>query len=220
MRKLIMGIVDFRERMLPQYAEKFRNLALTQTPDALFITCSDSRVVPNLFASTEPGDLFVVRNVGNLIPPSEGRDGIHCQSEGAALEFATLVLRVKAIIVCGHSSCGAMGDLIKDSAKMAAHLKNWLSYALPAVKKLKAGFRMKADIPRTDQLSQLNVLQQIEHIRSYPAIAQLVSTRRLRLHAWWFDIAAAEVLHLKPREERFVAIDEREAVRLLSGLKP
>ena len=77
MRKLIMGIVDFRERMLPQYAARFRDLALTQTPDALFITCSDSRVVPDLLASTHPGDLFTMRNVGNLIPPATAEGGLY-----------------------------------------------------------------------------------------------------------------------------------------------
>src|SRR5262249_40858839 len=92
-RKLIMGIVDFRERLLPRYAERFRALALTQKPDALFITCSDSRVVPDLLASTHPGDLFTMRNVGNLIPPATA-DGVSTGdlSEASAIEYAVLVL--------------------------------------------------------------------------------------------------------------------------------
>ena len=217
MHKLIRGIIEYRKRIRPAYRKRFARLALGQRPDALLIACSDSRVAPNLFASTEPGDLFVVRNVGNLVPPYQRRERRpYWQSEGAALEFAALVLRVKDIIVCGHSSCGAMGALLDGpKARTASHLKGWLGHAQPAMRKLKAGFRMRADIPRTDQLSQVNVLQQIEHIRSYPAIARLISAGKLRLHAWWFDIAAAEVLHFEPREERFVAIDEREAARLL-----
>ncbi len=219
MRKLIRGIVEYRRRIRPAYRKRFARLALGQKPDALLVACSDSRVAPNLFASTEPGDLFVVRNVGNLIPRYQGRKGKPDQSEGAALEFAALVLHVKDIIVCGHSSCGAMGALINGPrAKTAAHLKRWLGHARPAVRKLKAGFRMKADIPQHDQLSQLNVLQQIENIRSYPAIARLISAGKLRLHAWWFDIAAAEVLHFESHEEGFIAIDGAEAARLLRGL--
>src|SRR5215813_6849198 len=109
MRKLIMGIVDFRERLLPQYAERFRDLALAQKPDALFITCSDSRVVPDLLASTHPGDLFTMRNVGNLIPPATA-DGVSTGdlSEASAIEYSVLVLKVRHIVVCGHSECGAM----------------------------------------------------------------------------------------------------------------
>src|SRR5262249_55364973 len=104
MKKLIEGIVDFQERLLPQYAERFRELALSQSPDALFVTCSDSRVVPDLLASTHPGDLFTMRNVGNLIPPA-GADGISVGdlSEASAIEYAVLVLKVSNIVVCGHS---------------------------------------------------------------------------------------------------------------------
>ena len=109
MRKLIMGIVDFRERMLPQYAERFGNLALAQSPDALFITCSDSRVVPDLLASTDPGDLFTMRNVGNLIPPAT-LDGASTGdlSEASAIEYAVLALKVANIVVCGHYNCGGV----------------------------------------------------------------------------------------------------------------
>ena len=113
MRKLIKGIVEFREQMLPQYQERFRELALTQKPDALFITCSDSRVVPDLLASTDPGDLFTMRNVGNLIPPAT-LDGASTGdlSEASAIEYAVLALKVANIVVCGHSGCGAMKAML------------------------------------------------------------------------------------------------------------
>ena len=109
MRKLIMGIVDFRERLLAQHAERFRDLAQGQTPDALFITCSDSRIVPDLLASTDPGDLFVMRNVGNLVPPATAEGASTGDlSEASAIEYAVLVLKVRSVVVCGHSECGAM----------------------------------------------------------------------------------------------------------------
>src|SRR5579884_3990408 len=109
MRKLIKGIVDFRERHLPEYAERFRELAQGQAPDVLFITCSDSRIVPELLASTDPGDLFVVRNVGNMVPPATP-SGVSTGdlSEASALEFSILMLKVRYVVVCGHSECGAM----------------------------------------------------------------------------------------------------------------
>src|SRR5258705_9124490 len=118
MRKLIMGIVEFREKMLPQYAKQFSKLALSQAPDALFITCSDSRVVPDLLASTHPGDLFTMRNVGNLIPPATA-EGVSTGdlSEASAIEYAVLVLKVVNIVVCGHSECGAMKAVIANDAR-------------------------------------------------------------------------------------------------------
>src|SRR5437016_12969424 len=108
MKKLIQGIVEFRRTAQPDYRKRFAHLALGQRPDTLFIACSDSRVVPNLFASTEPGDLFVIRNVGNLIPPfSEGESGPHFGSEAAAIQFALTQLPITEIVVCGYSECGA-----------------------------------------------------------------------------------------------------------------
>src|SRR3954471_16096395 len=104
MRKLIRGIVDFRQNVRPKVKDTFAQLALGQRPDTLFIACSDSRVVPNLFASSDPGDLFVIRNVGNLIPPcgEKGRSTSD-ESEAAAIEFALLNLTVTEIVICGHS---------------------------------------------------------------------------------------------------------------------
>ena len=115
MQKLVSGIVEFRRSTQESYREAFGKLAVGQFPDALFIACSDSRVVPNTFASTDPGDLFVVRNVGNLIPPCDVQGHSSAdESEAAAIEFAIQNLSVKNIIVCGHSECGAMGALIRE----------------------------------------------------------------------------------------------------------
>ena len=105
MRHLLLGLIEFREHNLPLYAERFRELSAGQEPDTLFITCADSRVAPNLLASTEPGELFTMRNVGNLMPPAHA-DGISSGdlSEASAVEYAVTVLKVKNIIVCGHST--------------------------------------------------------------------------------------------------------------------
>src|SRR5579862_5180293 len=125
MKKLIRGIAEFRKNVQEEYRERFAHLALGQAPDTLFIACSDSRVVPNTFASADPGDLFVIRNVGNLIPPA-GKAGVPDGAEAAAIEFA-LSLNVKDIIVCGHSDCGAILALSKGGhGKLAPGLRQWL----------------------------------------------------------------------------------------------
>src|SRR6201997_3689056 len=138
MRKLIKGIVEFREKMLPQYAKQFSELALAHTPDALFITCSDSRVVPDLLASTHPGDLFTMRNVGNLIPPATA-EGVSTGdlSEASAIEYSTLVLKVNHIVVCGHSECGAMkAALAREPIPETPNLAKWLHHAGSALFRL------------------------------------------------------------------------------------
>src|SRR3989338_9324413 len=130
MRKLIEGIVDFRKRTLPSYREAFGHLALDHSPDALMIACSDSRVVPNLFASTDPGDLFVIRNPGNLVPAYQNTTTAQT-SEGAAIEIAVDTLKVKDIIVCGHSHCAGMTALLNEE-KATPQLKQWLRHGQKA----------------------------------------------------------------------------------------
>lgn len=212
MRKLVQGIVDYRNRVRPLARETFARLALGQSPDALFIACSDSRVAINVFASTEPGDLFVVRNPGNIVSPAAA-DGISVadESEAAAIEFAVGQLKVSDIIVCGHSSCGAMGGLLRGRDNLSApHLRSWLRHAEPAL----AGIPDRAAPGAADQLSQANALLQLDHLRSYPIVARAERERGLRLHAFWFDIADAEVLAYDPGQGRFVPLDERQAKRL------
>ena len=219
MKKLIRGIVQFRRHVRPDYREAFARLALGQAPDALLIACSDSRVVPNLFASADPGDLFVVRNVGNLVAPAGG-DGQASgdRSEAAAIEFALAHLPVTDIVVCGHSECGAMQALLKGREAVAPiHLRAWLRHADQALLQLE---RNSADprLARHNQLSQLNVLTQIEHLKTYPMVQQRVTAGKLRLHGWWFELRNADVYAYEDSLGRFVVIDEPVAERLLQQL--
>lgn len=208
MKKLLAGIRDFHERVRPSYREQFAHLALGQSPDCLFIACADSRVVPNLFASTDPGDLFVLRNVGNIVPPFEGPDSD--TSAGAAVEFATLALRVRDIVVCGHSACGAMHSaLYGDRPAETPSLERWLTHTRPSLTRLAHEESLAADLPRVDRLSQAHVLQQLDHLRTYPAVAQGLAEARIRLHGWWFDLANAEVLVHDEAEGGFVVLAER-----------
>lgn len=219
MKKLIRGIVQFRRHARPDYREAFARLALGQAPDALLIACSDSRVVPNLFASADPGDLFVVRNVGNLVAPAGGEGATEGdRSEAAAIEFALAQLPVTDIIVCGHSECGAMQALLKGREAVApVHLRAWLRHADESLGRLG---RISADpaLARHNQLSQLNVLTQIEHLKTYPMVQQRVNAGKLRLHGWWFELHNADVYAYEESLGRFVVIDEPVAERLLQQL--
>ena len=221
MRKLIMGIVDFRERMLPQYAERFRELAQTQAPDALFITCSDSRVVPDLLVSTDPGELFTMRNVGNLIPPA-APDGVSVGdlSEASAIEYAVLVLKVAHIVVCGHSECGAMkAVLTRNPSLQAPNLDLWLNHANTAAFRLEHEGALDAALKSHDQLSQMNVLVQLEHLMTYPIVRERVAAKTLHLSGWWFDIATGDMYCYEPSSRAFEIIDRREAERLVGRLE-
>lgn len=220
MKKLIKGIVEFRKKVRPSYRETFAKLALGQSPDALLIACSDSRVAPNVFASTEPGDLFVIRNAGNIIAPC-GADGrsLSDESEAAAIEFATLALNVKDIILCGHSECGAMRAIAEKNRDLPApHLYDWLRHAEGAVHDAKTNKAMAAKLPLHNRVSQFNVLHQLEHLRTYPLVRERIDKGLLQLHGWWFDIAEAEVLCYDDERKEFVIIDDDEATRLYRRL--
>ena len=215
MRKLVQGIVDFRRKRRPDYAETFSRLALRQKPDALYISCSDSRVQANVFASTEPGDLFVVRNPGNLVSPA-GPDGrsVADESEAAAIEFGLDVLEVRDIIVCGHSGCGVMAALEHGRENVRwPHLRSWMRHADTALERLRRG-EGDQERPPQDRLSQLNVLLQLEHLRSYEPVKRRAPT----LHAWWFEIGAAEVHAWDPGAGAFRAIDDDHAARILQRI--
>jgi carbonic anhydrase len=214
MKKLIQGIVDFRKSLTEESRALFANLALGQKPDTLFIGCCDSRVVPNLFASTNPGDLFVLRNIGNLIPPSSASD--HDNSATAVMEFATFFLNVSDIIVCGHSECGAMQALSRGVETLSCpHLVSWLKYGEDSLKKVRNGFTINPSLSEPNQISQVNVLQQMEHITSYPFIRERLEKKQLRVHGWWFDIAQASVYCYEKDLNQFVLIDEKEAKLIL-----
>lgn len=220
MKKLVNGIVTFRKTVRPDFRETFARLALGQSPDTLMIACSDSRVVPNLFASADPGDLFVVRNVGNLVAPC-GADGMTegDESEPAAIEFALSSLQVTDIIVCGHSECGAMRAVVDGIDRIGPkHLKSWLGHAVPSLKH-PAAARLASGLSPHNRLSQLNILQQMDHLKTYPLVKQRLAQGSLRLHGWWFDIAQADVHAYEPDESRFALIDEAEAERILKTLK-
>ncbi len=217
MKKLLRGISDFRRRRTAEYVETFARLASTQSPDALLICCADSRVAPNVFASVEPGDLLVVRNVGNLVPryvADMASDRVGA-SVPAAIELAVRAMHVRDVIVCGHSGCAAMRALCSEmSTEGTPHLAAWLRHGEGALEGLGPP---PPGLSRQDHLSQRSVHLQLEHLRSYPVVRDAEAAGELRLHAWWFDIAKAEVLDYDGGARRFVPLDEARVERMLGN---
>mmetsp|Transcript_7273 Transcript_7273/g.12446 ORF Transcript_7273/g.12446 Transcript_7273/m.12446 type:complete len:224 (-) Transcript_7273:118-789(-) len=221
MRKLVEGVLDFRRRLAPSLRGLFADLSRGQKPDCLFVACSDSRVVPNLFSSTNPGDLFVLRNVGNIIPPAQTDEG-EMLSEGAAVEFAIGVLNVPDVIICGHSECGAMiatgalvNPAIRDKPKLPEHVQGWLKFGYPSGRRYLGGEVLDDSWAPHDQLSQVNVLQQLDHLQSYPLVKERVKEGKLGLHGWWYDVARGEVLVYDKDQHKFVQLDETAAKKIL-----
>ncbi|HEX4130720.1 MAG TPA: carbonic anhydrase [Pirellulales bacterium] len=220
MIKLIHGIVEFRETRLPKYAEHFRHLAEGQCPDALFITCSDSRVVPELLASTDPGELFVNRNVGNMIPPATAEgNSTGDLSEAAGIEFAVNVLGVENIVICGHSECGAMRAALDPSAvPKGSNLGKWLHHCASAVFRLEQEGPLDRSLSVHNQLSQVNVLVQLEHLMTYPIVKEKVLAKKIRICGWWFEIRSGEMHAYNKEARKFEPIDRDASVRIIERI--
>jgi carbonic anhydrase len=206
MKKLIQGILQFRQTQREGLTETFTKLALGQKPDALFIACSDSRMAVNVFASTDPGDLFVVRNVGNLAPPYGHPGGT---GTAAAVDFAVDTLSVRDIIVCGHSDCGAIAALCRGRETMPdGPLKTWLELA--------GGGQSAGSDP--SEASRRNVQLQLEHLKGYPSVVRAMTERGLRLHGMWFDIRHLDVLYYEESARQWTVLDAAGGERILSKI--
>ena len=190
----------FRTNYFPRFRNRFRQLVdQGQHPSVLFIGCSDSRIVPYLLMDCGPGELFIERNVGNLVPPHDTGLGYH--GTGAAIEFAVLRLGVKHIVVCGHSHCGAIRALYDDGSPETPHMNHWLELARDAVLPVSVS---EEALRRTEQRS---IVLQLERLMGYPMVAQGVEAGRLFLHGWHYLIEDGRVLVLDVASGAFVAAD-------------
>jgi carbonic anhydrase len=170
---------------------EYRKLAEGQYPEALFITCSDSRVIPALITGARPGEIFELRNAGNIVPPY-GRPG--ASGEAATIEYALEVLGVQHIVVCGHSHCGAMGALKSgDDLSALPGVDAWLHIARP---ELAPVLESAPDDPSLPEVSQGNVVNQLAALRSYPVVRQRLDAGRLRLHGWYYEVDTGFVYEL------------------------
>ncbi len=219
MDKILRGVSEFIRRRRPRLRATFKRLAHAQNPTALLLTCSDSRVVSSLLLGTDPGDLFEVRTVGNLIAPAseKGTTSVGDESEAAAIEYALLALDVKHVMVMGHSGCGALKAVLKGSVPAgASNLERWLVHARASQERLARAPGIDARLPPEDRLSQANVLQQLEHIVSYALVAERLGRGEVELHGAWFDVEEADLHVWSAAEGRFVRMDEDVIARALS----
>lgn len=211
MQKLISGIHKFRQDQLGRYQELFQRLSKEgQNPHTLFITCSDSRVLAELITQSQPGDLFVVKNVGNIVPPSNVSGSTN--STAAAIEFAVQTLEVKDVVVCGHSFCGAMTALldgVKEEGAMP-HLKEWLEIASPVRKLIERDYQHLDQDEQLTAAAEENVLFALENLHTYPIVAERLAEGKLRLHGWFFKIATAEMFAYDHASQQFQLIERKK----------
>ena len=205
MQKLIHGLHHFQNHIFGSKKELFERLKSGQAPDALFITCSDSRINPNLITSTEPGEIFILRNAGNIIPPHGAANG----GEAATIEFAVRALGIKDIIVCGHSDCGAVkGILHPESLADMPAVAHWLSHAEATHWIVVDNY---PDLPEDQKLNvtiQENVLVQLENLKTLPSVASRLVKGDLNLHAWIYKFETGEVFSYSAEQGQFIKLLE------------
>lgn len=205
MNRLAAGVVRFKKDVFPAKQALFKTLADRQAAEALFITCSDSRIDPNLLTQTEPGALFICRNAGNIVPPHTSNTG----AMTASIEFAVGALRTPDIIVCGHTDCGAMkGALNPASLKDFPHVSEWLSFARAAILVVKEKGAQLSPKARLNLLIRENVILQMAHLRTHPFVAARLAAGETRIHGWVYNIETGDVEAFDDVSGAFVPVSE------------
>lgn len=196
MKKLLEGTVEFRKNDFEQHKELFKKISDAQNPHTLFIGCSDSRLVPNIITQTLPGEIFVIRNIANIVPLYRPTGDF--LGTTSAIEYAVQILEVENILVCGHSNCGGCAALYKTDEELQKipHTKKWLELA--------AGIRTKVleILPDHDDhearewlTEQMNIVEQMKHLLSYPYIASRYTEKKIRLIGWHYIIETGEIFN-------------------------
>lgn len=210
MEKLVRGIHEFQTTHFNEHQDFFAQLSKGQQPETLLITCSDSRVVPDLLTQTQPGELFVIRNAGNIVPPYGAANG----GEGATIEFAVSALKVSHIVIMGHSHCGAMKGLLKPEDLTSLPLvAAWLKHAEATRRVVIDNYQDFSGDDLLNATIKENVLMQLDNISTYPAVAAGLVKGTLTLHAWVYHIESGQILAYDPEQSRFSPITD-------SSLKP
>ena len=201
MQRLIEGHKRFLQDVFPERRSHFHLLAEGQSPEWLFITCSDSRVVPDLILGTEPGDLFITRNAGNVIPvTSNDVDG--CT---ATIEYAVNVLKVRDAIICGHSDCGALKAAVDQTALVGLpKAARWLHHVEAAFQHRQPLNPSEGEGAELASLIRGNVVAQLHNLRVQPSVAQAMAEGRLRVHGWYYDIMSGRIEEYSEKDRHFV----------------
>jgi carbonic anhydrase len=208
MQEIIDGFLKFQRDVFPARKELFRKLATSQTPRTLFISCSDSRMVPELVTQREPGDLFVIRNAGNIVPSFGPEPG----GVSATVEYAVAALGVTDVVICGHSDCGAMTAVA--TCKCLDHMPavaNWLRYA-DSAKLVNESRDHASERERIDSMVRENVIAQLINLKTHPSVALALAQGRLKLHGWVYDIESGSIDALDSTTRQFVSLAEHPDV--------
>lgn len=193
--RITEGVRRFQEEIFPEQREMFERLRSHQDPLVLVITCSDSRIVPNLITQTEPGEIFIERNPGNLVPEFEPFVG----GVTSSIEYAMLVLRVPLIIVCGHTDCGVMKALLNPaSADGLPGVKQWMRHADRAREKMMREHGKDPEQVKLKYLTQYNVLAQMENVKSHPSVKARVEAGEVDVYGWVYDIGSGTIWQADP----------------------
>jgi carbonic anhydrase len=206
MDNLFNGVKEFNNSDFIQHRELFERIGREQAPHTLFIGCSDSRIVPNLITKTLPGELFVVRNIANLVPPY--RETQEFVATTSAIEYAVKVLKVENILVCGHSNCGGCNALFMEDAdaREIPHTHKWLELARPVKDSILAD-GISDPLEREWRTEQLNIVEQMNHLVTYPFIMEAYKAGRLNILGWYYIIETGEVFNYDKKGKRFVKIE-------------
>ena len=206
MKKVMSGLATFQNETFPQHRALFERLASGQSPETLFITCSDSRIDPCMLTHTKPGDIFICRNAGSIVPAyGEVIGGV-----SATIEYAVLALGVKDIILCGHSDCGAMRALLNPQS--VAHMpavSAWLRYGESARFVVQENHSHLSGADLLEAMIEQNVLAQLDNLRTHPAVSARLAKGQLNLHGWVYNIGSGEVRVLDPAQGRFVPLQAK-----------
>jgi carbonic anhydrase len=196
-QNLLNGVERFRGEVKEHYDSLFEDLADGQHPHTLFITCADSRVSPGHMMGAHPGDIFIVRCIGALVPPA-GADDMHV--EGAAIEYGVGVLGIKELVVCGHSTCGAIGALKKGAVPSELpNLGIWAKRAQEVAGDL-------SEFESVDSAARAVTVRQLENLKTYPLVRERIEQGQLKLHAWFYDLGTVELYEWSERTEEFVVV--------------
>ena len=204
MQKLVKGIHSFQRGFFASHRALFEQLAEAgQRPETLFITCSDSRVVPNLITNAAPGELFIVRNVGNVVRRTSDLPG----GTAAAIQYAVEVLNVENVIICGHTQCGALKAILDpESVAHLEYVKRWVKSTIDVKNLIDEKYSHLSGEAKLTAAIQENVLAQLEHLREYPFIAERMDAGKLHLNGWIFDVGKGEVFDYDPEHGEFLPL--------------
>ncbi|MDR2307614.1 MAG: carbonic anhydrase [Paucimonas sp.] len=216
MKDIIDGFLKFQRDAFPERAGLFRELAGGQKPRALFISCSDSRLVPELVTQREPGELFVIRNAGNIVPSYGPEPG----GVSASVEYAVAALQVTDIVICGHSDCGAMSAIANCSClEHMPAVAGWLRYAESA-RVVNEARRHPDAAAKVESMVRENVIAQLANLQTHPSVRLALEQGRVALHGWVYDIASGRIDAYDGASGRFVSLARHPEVRALAPQLP